>query len=143
MLFRRAPNTSYFNKPNLCKAGMYPLIFTASILALSASTCKRNSLDEEIVPPLTRPLSRYVIGYGVVNANYTHILDRQGESGKSIGFLRRGSIVEILERRPVIRGDKAEMWIFASGNYKGWMKETELSIYPSKAQALTASESIH
>jgi hypothetical protein len=140
MLFRSA--SSNLKKTPLCKGGVYTLLFTASLLVLSASSCKRSSFEDEIVLPLTRPLSRYVIGYGVVNANYTHILDKQGENGKSIGFLRRGSIVEILERRPVVRGDKAEIWVFASGNYRGWLKENELRIYPSKAQALTASESI-
>lgn len=144
MFFRRVParNTSYFNKASPREGGIYPLLFAACILALSASTCKRNSFEDEIVLPLTRPLSRYVIGYGVVNANYTHILDKQGESGKSIGFLRRGTIVEILERRPVVRGDKAEIWVLASGSYEGWLKETELRVYPSRVQAQTASESI-
>ncbi|MDR2444897.1 MAG: hypothetical protein LBD44_03030 [Spirochaetaceae bacterium] len=137
-----ANNTSYFNKTNLCKGGIYPFLFAACLLALSASTCKRNSFEDEIVLPLTRPLSRYVIGYGVVNANYTHILDKQGDDGKSIGFLRRGAVVEILERRPVLRSDKAEIWVLASGSYKGWLKESELRVYPSRAQAQTASESI-
>jgi hypothetical protein len=140
MFFRSVSGN--LKKTYLCKGVVYPLLLTACVLALSVSSCKRNSFEDEIVLPLTRPLSRYVIGYGVVNSNYTHILDKQGESGKSIGFLRRGSIVEILERRPVVRGDKAEIWVLASGNYKGWLKENELRIYPSKAQALTASESI-
>lgn len=144
MFFRLVPAryTPRFNRAKPRKGGIYPLLLAACLLALSASACKRNSLEDEIVLPLTRPLSRYVIGYGVVNANYTHILDKQGEDGKSIGFLRRGAIVEILERRPVVRSDRAEIWVLASGSYKGWLKETELRIYPSKVQAQTASESI-
>ena len=144
MFLRRVPvrSTSYLNRASPCKGGIYPILFAACILALSASNCKRYSFEDEIVLPLTRPLSRYVIGYGVVNVNYTHILDKQGDSGKSIGFLRRGAIVEILERRPVVRGDKAEIWVLASGSYKGWLNETELRVYPSKVQAQTASESI-
>jgi hypothetical protein len=142
MLLRSAPGASRFAKTDMCKISVHTLLFAACILALSASSCRRNSFENEIVPPLTRPLSRHVIGYGVVNANYTHILDKQGEDGKSIGFLRRGSIVEILERRPVVRGDRAEIWVLASGNYKGWLKENELRIYPSRAQALTASEAM-
>lgn len=142
MFFRCGPNKSYLNKTALCKSGVYLFLFAACLLALTSSSCRRNSFENEIVLPLTRPLSRYIIGYGVVSANYTHILDKQGDNGRSIGFLRKGSIVEILERRPVMRGDKAEIWVFASGNYKGWLKEDELRIYSSKAQARTASESI-
>jgi hypothetical protein len=142
MFFRYVPDTSCFYEAALRKGCVYPLFFAACLLVLPAASCKRSSFENEIVPPLTRPLSRYVIGYGVVNTNYTHILDKQGDNGKSIGFLRRGSIVEILERRPVVRGDKAEIWVLAYGNYKGWLKENELSIYPTKAQAMTASEAI-
>ncbi|MDR0383534.1 MAG: hypothetical protein LBH50_06060 [Spirochaetaceae bacterium] len=104
--------------------------------------CKRSSLQNEIVIPVTRPLSRSTIGYGVVNANYTRILDERGDEGKSLGFLRKGSIVEILERRPVVKDDKAETWVLAYGSYKGWVKENELRVYPSMAQAVTASENM-
>jgi hypothetical protein len=138
MVFRRRPTDTRA----LHKCIVYPLLFAACLPALSASSCKRNSFEDEIVLPLTRPLSRYVIGYGVVNANYTHILDERGDNGKSVGFLRRGSVVEILERRPVVNGNKAEVWVLASGSHKGWLKENDIRIYPSKDQALTASESI-
>jgi hypothetical protein len=106
------------------------------------SSCKRSLPEDEIILPATPPLSRSVIGYGVVNANYTRIMDKLGDGGNSIGFLRKGSIVEILERRPVVTGEKAEIWVLASGSYTGWLKETEMNIYSSKAQALTASQAI-
>lgn len=113
-------------------------LFTAVFL----SSCKRGPVDAEIVIPITRPLSRTVIGYGVVTANYTRILDSRGSEGKSIGFLRKGSIVEILERRPVVKDSRAEIWVFTSGVYRGWLKESELHIYPSMAQAVTAAENL-
>ncbi|MDR1148301.1 MAG: hypothetical protein LBK66_06675 [Spirochaetaceae bacterium] len=115
---------------------------TLMIFPALLSSCERNSSEEDIVLPVTPPLSRSVIGYGVVNANYTRILDQQGDEGKSIGFLRKGQIVEILERRPIVVDEKAEMWVRASGLYTGWLKENELRVYPAKSQALTASESI-
>ncbi|MDR0663429.1 MAG: hypothetical protein LBF80_05050 [Spirochaetaceae bacterium] len=105
------------------------------------SFCKRTSPEDEIILPVTPPLSRSVIGYGVINANYTRVMDKLGDEGNSIGFLRKGSIVEILERRPVVMDEKAETWILASGSYTGWLRENELRIYSSKAQALTASQS--
>jgi hypothetical protein len=119
----------------------FALIFCV-IAAFSGvlSSCKRFFPEDEIILPVTPPLSRSVIGYGVVNANYTRIMDKLGEGGNSIGFLRKGSIVEILERRPVIKDEKAETWVLASGSYTGWLKENEMHVYPSKAQALTASQ---
>jgi hypothetical protein len=106
------------------------------------SSCKRAIPEDEIVLPATPPLSRSVIGYGVVNANYTSVMDKLGDGGYSVGFLRKGSIVEILERRPVVKGEKAETWVLASGSYTGWLKENELRVYQSRAQALTASQTI-
>ncbi|MDR1256402.1 MAG: hypothetical protein LBJ86_01490 [Spirochaetaceae bacterium] len=104
--------------------------------------CKRFSVENAIALPVTRPLSRTVIGYGVATANYTRILDNHGDGGRSIGFLRKGSIVEILERRPVVTDYAAEMWVLASGSYKGWLKENELQVYQSRAQAVTASQTM-
>jgi hypothetical protein len=119
-----------------------PACTFAALSPVFLSACTRKSSEEEIVLPVTSPLSRSVIGYGVVNANYTRILDQRGEEGKSIGFLRKGQIVEIQERRPVVIGETAEMWLLVSGDYTGWLKENELRVYPSKPQAITASESI-
>jgi hypothetical protein len=116
--------------------------FTAISAMGSLFSCRRTAPEDEISLPLTPPLSRSIIGYGVVNANYTRILDKSGDNGNSIGFLRKGSIVEILERRPVLNGEKSEIWVLASGNYTGWLKENELRVYSSKAQAATASQSI-
>jgi hypothetical protein len=123
-------------------AFVLPVCVFAAVSPAFLSSCRRNSPEEEIVLPVTRPLSRSVIGYGVVNANYTRILDTRDNDGKSIGFLRKGQIVEILERRPLVTGDKSEMWVLVSGAYKGWLKESELRVYPSKPQAVTASEAI-
>ncbi|MDR0539835.1 MAG: hypothetical protein LBG74_04950 [Spirochaetaceae bacterium] len=104
-----------------------------------ALSCKKGVADGEIIPPETAPLSRAVIGYGVVNTNYTHVLDKQGGDGKSLGFLRKGAIVEVLERRPLVTSEKTENWVLARGSYRGWLKEDELQIYDTEAKAKTAS----
>jgi hypothetical protein len=119
-----------------------PVCLLALCGAFFLPCCKRFSIENEITLPVTRPLSRAVIGYGVVNANYTRIMDRRGDDGKSIGFLRKGSIVEIMERRPVVKDSASEMWVLASGSYRGWLKENELQIYQSRAQAVTASQTM-
>ncbi|MDR2467451.1 MAG: hypothetical protein LBD22_00640 [Spirochaetaceae bacterium] len=117
------------------------LIYVALIF-LFCQSCLGKAHAEDIIPPPTPPLSRTVIGYGVINTSYTHVLDRRGENGEALGLLRKGTIVEILERRPVMRGERTENWVFAAGTYAGWLKEDELYIYNSRAQAETAAGSL-
>jgi hypothetical protein len=52
----------------------------------------------------------------------------------SLGYLRRGALVEILERK--------KSWIRVNSSYRGWIKEEGVLFYGSKAQAMTASESL-
>ena len=108
----------------------------------AAASCAQKALDREIIPPVTAPLSRSVIGYGVVNTNYTHVLDRHGEGGRSLGFLRKGAIVEVLERMALVAGEKTENWMFVSGAYQGWLREDELRMYDTEAKAKTAASTI-
>ncbi|MDR2521880.1 MAG: hypothetical protein LBC72_04925 [Spirochaetaceae bacterium] len=112
------------------------------ITLFAAASCAPKALDRDIVPPLTAPLSRSVIGYGVVTTNYTHVLDRQGEGGISLGFLRKGAIVQVLERTAVVLAGKTENWSFVSGAYQGWLKEDELRMYETEAKAKTAASTL-
>jgi hypothetical protein len=101
-------------------------------------SCTRATHEVAIVPPPTYPLSRSVIGYGVVSASYTHVVHEPGKGGVSLGYLRRGSIVRILERRLVT--GTSESWVLVEGNYRGWLRETVVDIYNLEAQAKTAAE---
>jgi hypothetical protein len=101
-------------------------------------SCTRTTQEVLIVPPPTYPLSRSGIGYGVVSISYTHVVNEPGQGGVSLGYLRRGSIVRILERRLVT--GTSESWVLVEGNYRGWLRETEVSIYDLEAQAKTAAE---
>jgi|LQAB01.1.fsa_nt_gi hypothetical protein len=115
-------------------------LFLALFLAIS---CKRMTAEKEMLPLVTLPLSRSLIGYGVIGSSYAHILDKRGDTGESVGIVRKGAIVEILERRPLLVNDKTSRWVFVSdGNYSGWLLESELQIYDSKAQAETAANSL-
>ncbi|MDR1956501.1 MAG: hypothetical protein LBQ30_06575 [Treponema sp.] len=113
-------------------------ILWVMVMAVLWSSCARATQELTIVPPPTNPLSRSVIGYGVVNVSYTHVVNEPGQAGVSLGYLRRGSIVRILERR--LGEGNAESWVLVEGNYRGWLKETVVDIYGLEAQAKTAAE---
>jgi hypothetical protein len=88
-------------------------------------------------------LSRPVIGYGVVNVSYTHVVAEPGEGGASTGYLRQGSLVRILERRAIRTGTSVEFWVRAEGSsprepYRGWIRESVVDIYDNEFQANTA-----
>lgn len=118
------------------RVGIFPYRGQVSILAvlLLLGACSRASEDLPLTPPSTPPLSRSVIGYGVVNNSYTHVQNDPASESVSLGYLRRGAVVEILERR--------KSWIRVNSVYKGWIKEEGVLFYRSKAQAGTASESL-
>ena len=94
------------------------------------------------MPPVTSPLSRQYIGYGVVNVSYTRVTAEPEESSDSPGHLRRGSVVSIHERRLVKHGEKTETWVLVEGTCRGWLRETLLDIYDNELQAQTASETM-
>ncbi|MDR2509041.1 MAG: hypothetical protein LBC77_00185 [Spirochaetaceae bacterium] len=113
------------------------------VLAITiAASCSRKSLADDIILQPSPPLSRSVIGYGVITTSYTHIYDRRGYESETLGILRKGTIVEILERRPVLKDDISESWVFATGSYVGWLRESAINVYPSRSQAETASGSL-
>jgi hypothetical protein len=91
------------------------------------------------------PLSRGEIGYGVVNVSYTHLADEPGSQGLSLGYLRRGSVVRVLERRvpggPVVPETWVQVEIGGKRN-PGWLPESVIDVYPTEAQARTASETL-
>jgi hypothetical protein len=115
-------------------------------------SCDKNEAIR-LDPPAMPPLSREEIGYGVVNASYTHVVDKPDSQGLSLGYLRRGSVVRVLERRS---GDPAanrsagqnlpETWVLVESSQvpesRGWLPEPVIDLYPTKAQAQTASESL-
>jgi hypothetical protein len=74
--------------------------------------------------------------------SYTHGLEVPRQGAVSLGYLRRGAIVEILERRLVNDRGRAESWVLAGGDYQGWIREGEIQIYDNPAQARTAAENM-
>ena len=101
------------------------------------------------MPPETRPLAREFIGFGVINVSFAHLLDEPGAGGVSLGYLRQGMVVRILERRRIINRGNAELWVLVEGNYqspgsisRGWLQEAIMEIYDSESRANTASRAI-
>jgi hypothetical protein len=114
-------------------------VLTAVLLL--CSSCFLNKAGEAVVTlPETPPLSRRIIGYGVIGVSYTPVTAEPNQVGLSLGYFRRGSIVEVIERRSVNHGEFAESWVFVEGAYQGWLREAVVEIYDNEAQAKTAAE---
>ena len=107
------------------------------ILAICACSSKKE--EPPVIPPVTSPLSRDYIGFGVITASYTHITEEPAEGSVSLGYLRRGSLVRILRRQTVKTGDSLIIWVLTEGNQQGWLKEEVMEIYDSESQARTAA----
>ena len=118
------------------------------LLVFLFAGCRRSAEELPVTPPATHPLARDYIGYGVVNASFTHLLSEPG-SGISQGHLRRGTVVRIIERRQLINQDDSELWVLAEGNYlppavpsRGWLQETTVEIFDRESRAITASRAM-
>jgi hypothetical protein len=108
--------------------------------------CNRSPSELPVLPPATHPLTREFIGFGVVIISFTHILSEPGSTGASQGYLRRGTVVRVIERRQINNLGRSELWVLVEGNYKtpgsvscGWLDEATLVIYDRESRALTAS----
>ncbi|MDR2478608.1 MAG: hypothetical protein LBD48_04765 [Treponema sp.] len=120
----------------------YPRFFALVFAALCLCFCNVKKEETPVIPPATSPLSRPIVGFGVVNVSYTHVTLDPSEGSASPGYLRKGSLVLILERRMVKNGKTIEAWVLADGNYRGWLKESAVDIYDNELRAKTASESM-
>ena len=112
--------------------------------------CRRSSEEVPVMPPATHPLAREYIGYGVVNVSFIHLLDEPGSGGVSHGYLRRGTVVRIIERRQIVNRGSFESWVLTEGNYRlpgtpsrGWLQEAALEIYDRESRANTASKAMN
>jgi hypothetical protein len=110
---------------------LFPLFF-----ALSACFPGERSIAD---PPLTPPLSRPVIGYGVVSVSYTRIMKEPSPDGVSLGYIREKTVFRILERRLVQNDERTEYWVRVERDYSGWLPEAVVDIYDTEEKAGTAS----
>ncbi|MDR1324733.1 MAG: hypothetical protein LBK00_01705 [Treponema sp.] len=113
------------------------------LLLLLLCSCTRSSEEALVIPPLTNPLSSPVVGYGVVKVSYTRVVDEPNPNALSLGYLRQGAIIQVIERRSIADAQGlTEPWVWVSGNYQGWLQEAVIDMYDNEAQARTAAESL-
>jgi len=105
-------------------------------------TCKGKNEDIPVIPPVTSPLSRDYIGFGVITVSFTHITSDPADDSPSLGYIRRGSFVRIVRRQSVKNSGGFQTWVLIDGPQHGWLKEEVMDIYNSESQARTASESV-
>jgi hypothetical protein len=125
----------------LCRQGL---------LLLLLLSCNRNTEEIPVIPPLTSPLSREFIGYGVVNESFIHVVNEPKPDELSLGYLRKGSLVKIIERRALPNRGNVEIWVLVEAPYstvpegkiQGWLMEETLNVYDTESRALTASETM-
>jgi hypothetical protein len=120
------------------------VLFVVYVLLL-ITACGGRKEETPVIPPLSSPLSQAYVGYGVVNVSYTRISATAAEdnaSENSPGYLRRGSVVRIHERRLVKNGLRSESWVLVEGDSRGWLRESLVDIYDNESQAITASEAM-
>ena len=107
------------------------------LVGMLASCSRSYSSDAALIPPPTPPLTRTIIGYGVIELTYTQVLAEPNSQGLSLGYLRKGEIVQIRERRI----SAMEPWVFVIGEaYRGWLQESAVQIFDNEAQAITAAK---
>ncbi|MDR2313490.1 MAG: hypothetical protein LBE02_03060 [Spirochaetaceae bacterium] len=124
---------------NRDKQGFSPgAVFFPGVLCVLLWGC---SPRIEIIPPSDPPLSRTVLGYGVVTASYTRILDEPNNKGVALGYVRERTILTVLERRLVREGESLSYWVLTEGDYWGWLPESVVDLYDSKGKAATAASS--
>jgi len=118
------------------------------VIALAFS-CNRSSEEQPVLPPATHPLAREYIGYGVVNVSFANLLNENDPKAVSQGYIRRGTLIRIIERTRTNNNGKIESWVLGESNYqasgavsRGWLQESALLIFDNESQAITASKTM-
>jgi len=105
-------------------------------LSLFCAACTPRA---EITPPAVPPLSRSVLGYGVVSVSYTQVMDEPSKNGVTLGYVREKTILTVLERRLVKEEDTQQYWMLTEGTYRGWLPDSALVVYDNPEKAQTAA----
>jgi len=114
-----------------------PFLLLLAILSLATCAARRENVG--VLPPETAPLSKELVGYGVVSVLYARLnLDPSFESPAS-GQARIGEIVRVHERRIVREDGGSESWLLVDGESSGWIREEMVDVYENEAQARSAA----
>jgi hypothetical protein len=132
---------------------MSRLFVAALILGVLAVSCRAKPVDEALLPPETPLFLKEGVGYGVVNVSFANVFGGPQDDAASMGLIRRGSIVVVVERRTIpVTGDPngaARLWAFVEQTARddfaemrqvaGWLPGESMDFYTSLSQAETAS----
>jgi len=112
-------------------------------------SCGGKKEEIPVVPPVTSPLTKDYIGFGVIKDSFTHITADPIDDSPSLGYLRRGSLVKVVRRQIIKTQTGFVSWVLtdsasgeSAGAQHGWLKEEVMDIYDNESQARTASESL-
>lgn len=105
-------------------------------------TNRVNREEGTVIPPLSSPLSKSYIGFGVITDSFTHVSADPSDDSPSVGYLRRGSLVRIVKRQTIRTQEGFISWVYTDGGSQGWLREDVLDIYDNESQARTASETM-
>ena len=124
---------------------IWGLLIILSLAFLSG--CVRPAAEQPPTPPATHPLARQYIGFAVVNASFVHLLSEPGPSGSSQAYIRRGTVLRVVERRQLIIRGSSVTWILAeyhgAGSVSsGWLEESLVEIFDNESRANTAARNM-
>jgi hypothetical protein len=118
------------------------------LVLLLAAACTPRTGAETVLPPETPLFESGGIGYGVVNQSFANILGKPDTSSDVLGFIRKGGIVKIIERRASLKnGESSEIWVYVTAEVEeagdrpvsGWLREAGLDRYENLPRAQNAS----
>ena len=113
----------------------YAPVCLSILLLLSSCRPEKEPVSLE-VPPTPVLTSKAV--WGLVNLPYLKILAEADPVAEVTGLLREDDLVEILSKKGL--EDGTVYWLeVQSEKETGWVPESALDVYDSRAQALTAS----
>lgn len=117
-----------------------------AILLLSLASCVR--MGEGSIKLPTNPILTGGLGWAVVKEAYVRLKESPSDGARDLDHLRRGGVFRLDSRRlgtsvADSRDSSATaVWYsIESDGSKGWIRDSELDIFSSQAQAERAAES--
>lgn len=121
------------------------LFFTLFLLAAFSSTTSCSRTGEGSLKLQANPILSGGLGWAVVKEAYVRLKEGPTDSSRDVDHLRRGLIFKLDAREMGSQGGTAKnadpaIWYgIESEGVKGWVRDSELDIYASRAQAEKAA----
>ena len=122
------------------------LALSSIVLILALSSCSRTA--EGTLKLQANPILTGGLGWAVVRDAYVRLKEGPADSSSDLDHLRRGSVYRLDSRKlsvadPSGRSSSSDLpgiWYgLEADGFKGWVREAELDIYSSQAQAEKAA----